>query len=346
MFECWISGSLPKPGWLAAGHHNWPHWEVQGPSLREAQRDATGTWLSAQLEAGVDVVSDPEQMRYHCLHAFLDHLDGVQTTTSGGRRAMVPRVTGAPRLKSRAFETEARQLRAAVQGRKAKLGLPGPLTLALTVDDRFCNDPRRLAMEFAAALNAEARALEDDGVDVLQFYEPAVNVEPEFAATWGVEALERAIDGLSCATVVHICSIYGIPAAADEASLARSLETRYGRLFPLLARSTIDTVSIEGMASAASMPLLALLEGKQVALGVVDTLSERIEAPGEVAGVIANVLAHVPAERFVATANYGMKALSRDLALAKMRALVAGVDFARQTLRDRVPPRKGIKARA
>ena len=330
MFESWISGSLPKPAWLATGHGHWPHWEMQGAMLREAQGDAAGFWIAAQLRAGLSVVSDPEQMRHHCLHAFLDHLHGVETLSAGGRRAMVPRVVAAPRLRSRAFQIEAGLLRDGAPETVAKVGLAGPFTLAVTVDDRFYNDRLRLAMEFAAALNAEARALQDEGVQVLQFYEPAFNAAPHLAASWGIQALERAIDGLTCRTVVHICSSYGIPPPADEAALAESLQRRYGRLFPLLARSRVDMVSLEGLAGAASMPLLALLGSKQVALGMVDTAAERVETPAEVADRIAAALAFVPAERFVATANYGMKAVSRDLALAKLRALGAGAELARR----------------
>ncbi|MGQ0677217.1 MAG: hypothetical protein ACT4N4_14185, partial [Rhodospirillales bacterium] len=203
MFETTIAGSLPKPFWLAETNVLWPQWRAQGAELETAKRDATLLWLKAQEDIGLDILSDGEQSRQHFVHGFLEHVEGIDRehkVRMGIRNnrydAMVPKVVGTLRLKGRAHP-EARLARAHTK-KKLKFTLPGPMTVADTVADAHYGDRVKMAMAFAGLLNAEARALEADGVDVIQFDEPAFNAFTKEAGSWGIEGLHRAIDGLTC----------------------------------------------------------------------------------------------------------------------------------------------------
>src|SRR6185369_4060249 len=211
MFPTTIAGSLPKPGWLAETRKLWPQWRAEGEELRAAKGDATLLWIKAQEDAGLDIVTDGEQSRQHFVHGFLEQVEGIDfahKVEMGIRadryKAMVPQVVAPLRLKGRVHEAEARFLRAHTT-RKIKFTLPGPMTIVDTVADRHYGDRAKLAYAFAELLNQEARALEADGVDVIQFDEPAFNVYMDEVATWGIGALERAVQGLTCTTAVHIC---------------------------------------------------------------------------------------------------------------------------------------------
>jgi 5-methyltetrahydropteroyltriglutamate--homocysteine methyltransferase len=224
MFPTAIAGSLPKPAWLAETHKLWPRWKVQGDELREAKADATLMWIKAQEDAGLDVIGDGEQSRQHFVHGFLEQIEGIDfehKVEMGIRddryKAMVPQVVAPLKLKGRVHAFEARLARAHTQ-RKLKFTMPGPMTIVDTVADRFCGDRVKMAFAFAQLLNQEALALQADGVDIIQFDEPAFNVYMKDAADWGVKALERAAQGLTCTTAVHICYGYGI-----KANLVRSL---------------------------------------------------------------------------------------------------------------------------
>jgi 5-methyltetrahydropteroyltriglutamate--homocysteine methyltransferase len=187
-----------------------------------------------------------------------------------------------------------------------------------------------MAFAFADLLNAEARALEADGVDVIQFDEPAFNVYMKEAATWGIEALHRAIAGLQCATVVHICYGYGIKANIDWKSTLGGEWRQYEEVFPALAASKLTEVSVECFRSKVPPHLLALLKGKNVQIGVIDVASDTIETPEDVAATIELALKHVPKERIVAGTNCGMAPMRRDIAAAKLDALGRGAALARQ----------------
>src|SRR4051812_26598876 len=218
MFEASISGSLPKPAWLAETGKLWPGWKVAGDELAAAKADATLLWLKMQEDAGLDIVTDGEQSRQHFVHGFLEQVEGIDfdhKVEMGIRadryKAMVPQVVAPLRLKGRVHAFEARLARAHTQ-RKLKFTLPGPMTIVDTVADRWYGDRVKLAFAFAELLNQEALALQADGVDIIQFDEPAFNVYMKDAADWGVRALERAAQGLTCKTAVHICYGYGIDA--------------------------------------------------------------------------------------------------------------------------------------
>jgi len=336
MFETTIAGSLPKPEWLAEPNMLWPPWKLSGQALAAAKRDATLLAIKQQEDAGIDIVGDGEQSRQHFVHGFLENVEGIDF----GRRveigirndrykAMVPTVTGPLRLRGRVHATEARLARAHT-ARKLKFTLPGPMTIVDTIADAHYGDRTALAMAFAALLNQEARALAADGVDVIQFDEPAFNVYMEAVREWGVAALERAAQGLTCKTAVHICYGYGIQANIDWKGTLGSEWRQYEETFPALARSRIDQVSLECRNAHVPMALMRLLAGKDVLVGVIDVATDRIETPEEVADTIAEALSFVPAERLFPSTNCGMAPMRREVADAKLAALGAGAALARR----------------
>ncbi|MBE0547233.1 MAG: methionine synthase [Rubrivivax sp.] len=338
MFDTAIAGSLPKPAWLAETEKLWPQWKAQGAELAQAKLDATLLWIKAQEDAGLSVIGDGEQSRQHFVHGFLEQIEGIDfehKVEMGIRndryKAMVPQVVAPLKLKGRVHAAEARFLRAHTT-RRIKFTLPGPLTIVDTVADRYYGDRRQLAFAFAELLNQEALALQADGVDVIQFDEPAFNVYMADAAEWGVQALERAAQGLSCKTAVHICYGYGIKANTDWKRTLGQEWRQYEQVFPALARSSIDQVSLECLHSHVPPELMALLKGKDVMVGVIDVASEEVETPEEVADTIARALQFVPREHLIACTNCGLAPMSRAVAEAKLAALAQGAALASQRL--------------
>src|SRR5438876_2002790 len=221
-----IAGSLPKPAWLAEPRTLWAPWRLSGAALDEGKRDAVLIALKEQEAAGIDIVSDGEQSRQHFVHGFLEHVEGIDFShrvEMGIRKdrykAMVPTVVGPLRLKGRVHAAEARLARSHTK-RRLKITLPGPMTIVDTIANGYYRDKAELAMAFAGLLNQEARAPAADGIDVIQFDEPAFNVFMDEVTDWGIPALHRAIEGLPCVTAVHICYGYGIAANIEwKASL-------------------------------------------------------------------------------------------------------------------------------
>jgi len=339
MFETTIAGSLPKPFWLAETDKLWPAWKASGAELQKAKRDATLLWLKEQEDAGIDIVSDGEQSRQHFVHGFLESVEGIdfEHKVKMGIRdnryeAMVPVVVGPIRLKGRVHEAEARLARAHTK-KKLKFTLPGPMTIVDTIADRHYGDKVKLAMAFAELLNQEARALEKDGVDVIQFDEPAFNVYMDDVKKWGIAALERAAKGLKCTTCVHICYGYGIKANVDWKQTLGEEWRQYEKIFPALAKSKIKQVSLECIHSHVPPELMKLLKGKDVLVGVIDVASDKVETPQEVAATIRTALKYVPRKHLIACTNCGMAPMRRDIALAKLKALGAGAALARKRRR-------------
>src|SRR5256885_3255270 len=244
---------------------------------------------------------------------------------------MVPQVVGELRLKGRVHATEAKLARAHTK-KKLKVTMPGPMTIIDTIADRHYGDRVKMAMAFAALLNQEARTLEADGVDVIQFDEPAFNVYMDDVKDWGIEALHRAIEGLACTTAVHICYGYGIKANVDWKGTLGAEWRQYEQTFPLLAKSRIDQVSLECANSRVPLALLGLLAGKDVLVGCIDVASETIETPEEVAATIRRATDYVPPARLFPCTNCGMVPLPREVARAKLRALGAGARLVRREL--------------
>jgi 5-methyltetrahydropteroyltriglutamate--homocysteine methyltransferase len=336
MFETAIAGSLPKPSWLAETEKLWPQWQAQGPELQQAKADATLLWIKAQEDAGLDVIGDGEQARQHFVHGFLEQVEGIDfdNKVKMGIRdnrydAMVPQVVAPLKLKGRVHAFEAQLARAHTQ-RKLKFTLPGPMTIVDTVADRFYGDRETMAMAFAELLNQEALALQADGVDIIQFDEPAFNVYMAEAADWGVKALERAAQGLTCTTAVHICYGYGIKANTDWKETLGGEWRQYEKVFPALAKSSIQQVSLECFNSHVPLELMKLLEGKDVMVGVIDVASDVIETPEQVADTIGKALQYVPRQHLIACTNCGLAPMSREVAMAKLAALGKGAALARQ----------------
>ena len=337
-FPTTIAGSLPKPAWLAEPNKLWAPWRLSGRDLDEGKRDATLLALKLQEDCGIDIVTDGEQSRQHFVHGFLECVDGIDFARKveiGIRadryKAMVPTVTGALRLKGRVHGREARLARAHTT-RRLKFTLPGPMTIVDTIADAHYGDRVKMAMAFADLLNAEARALAADGVDVIQFDEPAFNVYMREVKEWGIPALHRAIEGLACTTAVHICYGYGIKANIDWKATLGGEWRQYEEIFPALAASRLDRVSVECRNSRVPLGLLKLLDGKAIENGVIDVASDEIETPEEVAAVIAAVADHVPKEAIIAGTNCGMAPMRFDVALAKLEALGKGAALARERL--------------
>jgi len=335
MFETTIAGSLPKPSWLAEPNKLWPQWRLAGEELAAAKADATLLAVKEQEDAGIDCVTDGEMSRQHFVHGFLEYVDGIdfaQKVEMGIRadryKAMVPQVIGELRLKGRVHGTEAKLARAHTE-KKLKITMPGPMTIIDTIADRHYGDRVKMAMAFAGLLNAEARALSADGVDVIQFDEPAFNVYMDEVAGWGIEALHRAIEGVTAATAVHICYGYGIKANVDWKATLGSEWREYEKIFPALAKSRLGQVSLECRNSKVPMELLRLLDGKDVQVGVIDVASDQVETANDVADVIGAVMKFVAKEKIIPSTNCGMAPMRREVAAAKLKALGDGAQLAR-----------------
>jgi 5-methyltetrahydropteroyltriglutamate--homocysteine methyltransferase len=336
MFETTIAGSLPKPAWLAEPNRLWAPWRLAGTELTEGKRDATLLAIKQQEDAGIDIVGDGEQSRQHFVHGFLEAAEGIdfnRKVEMGIRKdrykAMVPTVVGELRLRGRVHAEEARLARAHTT-RKLKFTLPGPMTIVDTIADEHYGDRVAMAMAFAGLLNEEARGLAADGIDVIQFDEPAFNVYMDEVRDWGIAALHRAIEGLSAKTAVHICYGYGIKANVDWKATLGSEWRQYEEIFPALAGSRIDQVSVECRNSRVPLRLLGLLAGKDVLVGAIDVATDAVETPDDVAATLGAALKYVPKERIVACTNCGMAPMRRDIALAKLTALAQGAALARQ----------------
>ena len=309
-----ITGSLPKPAWLAVPETLWAPWRLDGDALVRAQRDAVLVALKEQEAAGLDVVTDGEQSRQHFVHGFLHGLEGIdfeRRVTIGIRnnryKAEVPTVTGPIARRAPVHLDEVRWARAHTE-RALKFTIPGPMTIVDTLADEHYRDRAALAMAFARIINEEAADLVAAGLDVLQIDEPAFNVYLDDVAAWGI-------------------------AANIEWKKTLGGEWRqYEVTFPLLARSRIHQVSMECAGSRVPLSLLKLLGAKDVLLGVIDVASHAIETPAAVADTLRRALAHVPPERLFPTTNCGMVPLPRDVAAAKLRALVDGTRLVRQQL--------------
>jgi len=337
LLQTTIAGSLPKPAWLAEPLALWAPWKLDGEALAQGKRDAVRLALFDQEHAGIDIVTDGEQTRRHFVTTFLEGLDGVDFANKKTVRirnrydADVPMVVGPVARRHPIYVDDARFLRGETD-RKVKYTLPGPMTMVDTLYDGHYKSREKLAWAFAEILNDEARAIEAAGVNVIQFDEPAFNVYFDEVRDWGVAALERAAQGLSCTTAVHICYGYGIKANNDWKKTLGSEWRQYEQTFPLLAKSRINQVSLECANSHVPIDLIGLLAGKDVLVGAIDVASDVVETPEDVARTLRAALRFVPAEHLYPCTNCGMVPLSRDVARAKLRALGAGAALVRDEL--------------
>ena len=337
MIPTTIAGSLPKPAWLAEPATLWAPWKLEGEALTQGKRDAVRLALFEQEHAGIDIVTDGEQTRRHFVTTFLEALDGVDFEHRKSVRirnrydADVPVVVGSVARRHPIYVDDAAFLRAETD-RRVKYTLPGPMTMVDTLYDAHYRSREKLAWAFAEILNEEARAIEATGVDVIQFDEPAFNVYFDEVRDWGVRTLERAAQGLTCRTAVHICYGYGIKANVEWKKTLGSEWRQYEETFPLLTRSRIDQVSLECANSRVPIDLIAILEGKDVLVGAIDVASDRVETPEDVAATLRQALRFAPVARVQACTNCGMVPLTREVTRGKLRALAAGAALVRAEL--------------
>ena len=331
------AGSLPKPTWLAQPEVLWSPWKLQQQELIDGKYDALRIALHEQIISGVDIVSDGEQTRQHFVTTFIEHLHGVdfenrQTVKIRDRYdASVPSVVGPVSRQKSVFVEDAKFLRSQTD-KPIKWALPGPLTMVDTLYDGYYQSRKELAFEFAKILNEEAKELEAAGVDIIQFDEPAFIVFFDEVNDWGIEVLERAIDGLKCETAVHICYGYGIKANTDWKKTLGSEWRQYEEVFPKLQQSNIDIISLECHNSHVPMELLELVRGKKVMVGAIDVATNSIETPEAVAATLRNALKYVDADKLYPCTNCGMAPLSRAVARAKLHSLSAGAEIVRNEL--------------
>jgi 5-methyltetrahydropteroyltriglutamate--homocysteine methyltransferase len=329
LFPTSLVGSYPQPDWLIdraklAGRFP-PRvrakelWRPAPEFLAEAQEDATLLAIRAQEEAGLDVVTDGEIRRESYSNHFATALDGVDIDNPGealdrsGHPNPVPRVVGPVRRPGPIQRPDLEFLRAHTD-RTVKVTVPGPFTMSQQAQDDHYGDPRALAMAYAEAVNEEVRDLFAAGADVVQLDEPYMQARPEPARAYGLAALNRALDGVSGTTAVHICFGY--------AAIIHDRPSGYSFL-PELADCPCDQVSIETAQSHLDTSVLRHLTGKTVILGVLDLSTPDVETPETVAERVRRALDHVDAERVVLAPDCGMKYLPRAAADGKLRSMVA-----------------------
>ncbi|WP_321275769.1 methionine synthase [Thiomicrorhabdus indica] len=337
LFPTSTVGSLPKPSWLAETEKLWPAWKLEGDALIEAKQDALRVTLQEQTEAGIDIVSDGEQTRQHFVTTFTENLEGVdfkkrQTMRIRNRYdAEVPTIVGAVSRKKSVFVEDAKFLRQ-LTDQPIKWTLPGPMTMIDTLYDGHYKSRDELAMVFAETLNQEAKELAEAGIDIIQFDEPAFNVFIDEVDQWGVPALNRAVEGMTCESAVHICYGYGIKANTDWKKTLGAEWRHYEKTFPSIQKSNIDIISLEYQNSNVPMELMELIRGKKVMVGAIDVAKHEIETPEEVANTLRKALQFVDADKLYPCTNCGMAPLPRNVARSKLNALTKGAAILRNEL--------------
>ena len=338
MLKTTTVGSLPKPEYLAETEKLWPKWRLTGEPLMRAKERATLEWLRHQEDAGIDILSGGEQFRIHFVHGFLENIEGIdwnKKTPMGIRdnryTVDVPTVTGPVSCLDSIHLEEVLFIRSQTD-RQIKFTLPGPMTICDTIANEYYPERADMAMAFAEILNGEVRKLEEAGIDLIQFDEPAFNVFMEDVKAWGIEALHCAIDGLSSKTAVHICYGYGIEENLRWKETLGNEWRQYEEIFPALNNSRIDQISLECADSKVPPSLMRLLKDKDLMVGVVSVTGDKVESSDRVATTIREAMKYVDAERLFPCTNCGMAPIPYDVALAKIRSLAAGAEMVRKSL--------------
>ena len=333
-----VVGSYPQPDWLVnrsvLESHTVPRvrvkemWRVPEEFLEQAQDDATLIAIRDMERAGIDIITDGEMRRESYSNRFATALDGVDIETPAiiknraGVDTVVPRVVDKIRRRG-AVEVRDMQFLRRNTGRKAKITLPGPFTMTQQVKNEFYKDQEELAMDYAAAVNAEARDLQAAGADVIQLDEPWLRNDPEAAKRFAVKAINRALDGITVPTVVHLCFGY--------AFLVSNKPTSYFFLAEL-ADSKAQQISIESAQPNIDLGVLKDLSAKKIMLGVINLGDQIVERPEQVAERIRAGLKHVSPDRLVPAPDCGMKYLTREVAFGKLKALADGAAIVRKEL--------------
>ncbi len=333
-----VVGSYPQPHWLvdhALLSKVVPRvrmkemWRVREEYLHEAQDDATLVAIRDMERAGIDIITDGEMRRESYSNYFATALEGVDTDNPGiirnrmGVETRVPRVVGKI---SRRHAVEVRDLQflRANTDRLIKITLPGPFTMAQQAKNEFYGTIDEAAMDFAAAVNAEVRDLQAAGADVIQLDEPWLRNDPEAAKRFAIPAINRALEGITVPTVIHLCFGYAAVVPGQK-------PTGYSFLAQL-SESTAEQVSIECAQPNLDLGVLSELSNKKIVLGVIDLGSAKIETGEEVAARIRKGLEHVSAERLIAAPDCGMKYMDRSVAFGKLKALSEGASIVRKEI--------------
>jgi 5-methyltetrahydropteroyltriglutamate--homocysteine methyltransferase len=329
LFPTSLVGSYPQPDWLIdrdrLGHRLPPRvrarelWRVDPAHLEQAQRDATLLALRDEERAGLDIVTDGEQVRESYSNRFATALDGVDLDHPGtlvsraGTPNLVPRITGPIRRRHPVEVEDVAFLRASTD-RTVKMTVPGPFTMAQQAENDYYANPEDLAVAYAEAVNEEVADLFAAGADVVQLDEPWLQAKPDEARKYGIKAINRALDGITGTTAVHLCFGY--------AAIVADRPEGYSFL-PELAACDCDQVSVETAQANLDTSVLRSLDNKTIILGVLNLGDETVETPDVVAGRVRRALEHVPAERLVLAPDCGMKYLPRDSAYGKLRSMTA-----------------------
>jgi 5-methyltetrahydropteroyltriglutamate--homocysteine methyltransferase len=302
-------------------------WRVAPEFLDQAQDDATLLAIHDQERAGLDIITDGEIRRESYSNRFATALEGVdldspgQVKTRSGALTPVPRVVGRIR-RARPVELHDMQFLRANTDRPAKITLPGPFTMGQQAKNEFYRDDEEMAMAFAEAVNAEARELQAAGADVIQLDEPWLRNDPDAAKRVAIKAINRALEGLTVPTIVHLCFGYAALVPGETKPVGYSF-------LPQLADSTAKMISIEAAQPKLDLGVLKDLAPKKVLLGVIDLADPQAETPQLVAERIRAALKHLPADKLVPAPDCGMKYLPRALAFAKLKALSEGAAIVR-----------------
>jgi 5-methyltetrahydropteroyltriglutamate--homocysteine methyltransferase len=341
LFPTTLVGSYPQPEWLIdrdklAGRFP-PRvrakelWRIPEPFLAEAQDDATLLAIRAQEAAGLDIITDGEMRRESYSNRFATALAGIDIDHPGsaldrsGHPNPVPRIVGKIRRRHAVEVGDVKFLRAHTT-KPVKMTVPGPFTMSQQAQNDYYPSPAEAAMDYAAAVNEEIRDLFAAGADIVQVDEPYMQARPEKAREYGLKALNRALEGITGTTAVHICFGY--------AAVIHARPSGYSFLGEL-AGCSCKQVSIETAQSNLDCSVLKSLPGKKIILGVIDLNDMKVETPETVAARIRRALPYARAEDLIVAPDCGMKYLPRDVAFGKMKAMVEGAKLARAELKPR-----------
>ena len=341
-FVTTIIGSMPKPSWLLtqkamndpqADHHGkGADWLPAPEILRKAQDDACRVAIHDQERAGIDIISDGEQRRKSYLTHITMQLDGIdynrtveKLARSGRRTIQAGRIVGPIRRRGSILKEDLRFLMAETS-RPVKVTLPGPMTVWDTLADEHYGNERALALDFAAAINEEAREIDALGPAVIQFDEPVFSRYPDRVSSWGIEALDCCLEGLAAKTTVHVCYSYPIP------GIPRPIQDSYPIILKELNRSAVNQLALEFEASRLDPALLRLCPSKTILFGCIDNGTAEPETPEHVASKLLAAAEHHPPEKIQAAPDCGLVPLSPEVARAKLAALSAGARIARKQI--------------
>jgi 5-methyltetrahydropteroyltriglutamate--homocysteine methyltransferase len=332
-----VVGSYPQPDWLVdrqllskgVARVRLDLWRVAEPWLEQAQDDATLLAIRDMERAGIDIITDGEVRRESYSNRFATALEGISSGKPGeviskaGLSTPVPRVVG-PIKRTHAVETRDMEFLRRNTERAAKITLPGPFTMSRQAVNEYYKDDDEMVMDFAAAVNAEARDLEKAGADVIQLDEPWLRQDPTAAKRIAVKAIDRALEGLKATTVVHLCFGY--------AAIVKGEKPVGYSFLGELAACKADQISIEAAQPKLDLGVLGDLSPKKIMLGVIDLADPAAETAAAVAERIRAALKFLTPERLVPAPDCGMKYLPRELAFAKLKALAEGAAKVRAEL--------------